>query len=255
MNKNDLRNARAGAKAMLEGFPSRQIWVGLAALPYGRSVNPCVVAQHQAYPAPSYEAWEVTALSPEHATKDGHIDRTSQILADMRCLRIAGSPRVTVHGSNRTSAGHTNLGDPLHGANQMVNGEGRKDAPDVIVLVSDGGANQPDGMGPCRYFVDAAATAKRTGATVFTLGFKVAHARCTRDRHGRFRNAYGSAVLAAAATRSTDDEPGGCAADENRDGDHYFCRDNGTSLIPAFRRIATAILGVVPRSPCRIGCW
>lgn len=251
MTTADLDNARSGAMAMLKAFDSPQIWVGLAALPYGQPEDPCVVAEVQAYPEPAAEKWEVTSLSPDYSTIDGRVDPSSEIVTRINCLQRA----TNLTSVTPTGSGHTDLGDPLHGADQMASLEGRSDAPDVIVFMTDGEANQPRFNQPCKYFAQAASQAKEGGTTIFTIGFGVSSARCSYDTFGRFQGAYATTVLAAAATSSQDATPGGCVPAENRDGDHYFCRESGESLAPPFRQIAMAALGVRPERPCRIGCW
>lgn len=44
------------------------------------------------------------------------------------------------------------------------------------------------------------------------------------------------------ATNSTDNEPDGCAANENIDGDNYFCESGSADLAPVFRRVAIATI-------------
>ena len=73
---------------------------------------------------------------------------------------------VRVNGVVKTNAGHTNLGDPLDAAREMLQTQGRSDVPDIIIFMTDGEANQPDGLQPCSYLNNKAAIAKAAGADV-----------------------------------------------------------------------------------------
>ena len=54
---------------------------------------------------------------------------------------------------------------------------------------------------------------------------------------------YATFNLAGAATQpSPDDVPGGCGANENKDGDHYFCTPGTADLEPVFRQVAAAAI-------------
>ena len=103
--------------------------------------------------------------------------------------------------------------------------------------------NQPDTLQPCNYLNSKANIAKAANQTIYTIGYGVAGARCSRDTSGAFRNAYASTNLARAATNSTDDVPGGCGPNENKDGDNYFCESGSGDLEPVFRQVAAATLG------------
>jgi hypothetical protein len=106
--------------------------------------------------------------------------------------------------------------------------------------MTDGEANQPEGYNPCNYGVTKATNAKAAGAAVFTIAYGVAAARCTQDTSGAYRNVFASTSRAAMATNSTDNLPGGCAANENTDGDNYFCESGTADLTPVFRQVAIA---------------
>ena len=255
MTTADIQNMQDGAVAMLRAFDSRQIWVGLSVLPYGDAQDPCMSGDPQAYPAPGLDPWRMSSMGPYHSLPDGRLDPDAPIVQAIGCLQRSPTVTVTVDGVDRTNAGHTNLGDPMAAAHAMLESEGRDDAADVIVFMTDGEANQPDGMMPCRYLHRMASTAKDAGQVIFTIGFGIEGARCSRDTSGRFRHAFASASLADAATDSSDDRPGDCSPNENTDGDHYFCRKSGASLAPPFRQIADAALGTPVRRPCRRGCW
>jgi hypothetical protein len=112
---------------------------------------------------------------------------------------------------------------------------------------------------PCQYAVNAAQTAESYGTIIYTIGFGVAYVApregvCYNDYASAYtsgpsgRGAYASSALAKMASVSvggiqpTDNLPGGCAADENSDGDNYFCLPKTQDLQAVFQQVATASL-------------
>jgi hypothetical protein len=242
----DLANAKNAALSVLDFYDSSEHHVGVVALPYGRPGNPCVVNDPQLYPQPAASFWQVAPLSSDYDRSDGTLNTSSQIVQNINCLQRPGSPRVRVNGVDRTSAGHTNLGDPLDAAREMLSTQGRSGVPDIVIFMTDGEANQPDTLLPCNYLNTKANLAKSEGQTIYTIGYGIASARCQRDTGGPFRNAFASTNLARASTDGTaltDDVPGGCGINENRDGDYYFCESGSGDLEPVFRQVAAATLG------------
>jgi hypothetical protein len=125
----------------------------------------------------------------------------------------------------------------------MLATQGRDDVPDVIIFMTDGQANQPSSMQPCGYFNNKATIAKNEGQTIFTIAYGL-DVNCRDAPHDvGFSNAYATTNLAAAATQlSTDDVPGGCGPNENKDGDWYFCTPGTSDLEPVFRQVAAAAI-------------
>ncbi len=243
MTATDLANAKNAALSVLDFYDSSEHHVGVVALPYGRPGDPCNVNDPQLYPQAAASVWQVSPLSSDYDNANGTLNTSSSIVQRINCLRLAGSPVIRVNGVVKTSAGHTNLGDPLDAAREMLATQGRSDVEDIIIFMTDGEANQPDGLLPCNYLNTKANIAKAADQTIYTIGYGVAGARCTRDTSGAFRNAYATTNLAAAATASVDDVPGGCGPNENRDGDNYFCESGSGDLEPVFRQVAAATLG------------
>jgi Flp pilus assembly protein TadG len=235
MTDSDIANMKNAAQSILTFYDSSQQWVGLVALPYGRNANKCVVNDPQVYPQSNYLNWQVVPITNNFSTLSTAIN----------CLQRTGSPTVTVNGVNRTSNGHTNLGDPLDAARDMLRLQGRSTVSDVIIFETDGQANQPYGMQPCNYHNTKANAAKAAGQAVYTIAYGLDNppVRCTFDTAGPFRNAYATTNIAAAATTSTDDVPGGCGPNENKDGDNYFCVPSSADMEPVFRQVAAAALG------------
>jgi hypothetical protein len=244
MTPADIVNLKDGAKAVLDAYDARDVWVGLVSLPYGRSTNKCVVNDPQVYPTTSNPSvWQVVPIQGGYDNPDGTLNTSSPIGAAINCMQRAGSPRVIVNGVDRTGAGHTNLGDPLDAARSMLASQGRSNVPDALIFETDGQANQPYGMQPCNYLNTKATAAKSAGQVIYTIayGLDSPPVRCT-DTFGPFFNRYATTNLAAAATNSVDDLPGGCATSENRDGDNYFCAPASSDLTPVFTTVAAATL-------------
>ena len=126
----------------------------------------------------------------------------------------------------------------------MLHTQGRSDVPDIIIFMTDGEANQPDTLQPCSYLNNKATIAKAAGQTIYTIAYGVGGGASARGTPAAaFRNAFASTNLAKAATNSTDDVPGGCGINENKDGDNYFCESGSGDLEPVFRQVAAATLG------------
>lgn len=72
----------------------------------------------------------------------------------------------------------------MSAAGELLRTFGRADAPDVVLFMTDGEANQPDSFNPCSYAVDKAAEVKAAGAQVFTIAYGVSRCRML-SRHDR----------------------------------------------------------------------
>ena len=245
MTDADIANVKNAAKEALALYDPTQQHIALLALPYGRANDPCRLESPQLYPNTWVPTWRMVPLSSDYLLPNGTLDNSSDLVSKINCIvRTGGSgnpnPTVQVNGRPSTFGGHTDLGDPMSAAGELLRTFGRADAPDVVLFMTDGEANQPDGFNPCSYAVNKAAEVKAAGAQVFTIAYGVAAAQCTRDTTGAYRGAYASRSLAAMATDSTDNLPGGCAANENTDGDNYFCESGSGDLAPVFKRVAIA---------------
>jgi hypothetical protein len=245
MTPADIANVKNAALSILSFYKSSQQWVGLVALPYGQPGNKCITNDPQMYPDLNYADWQVSPLSNDYTRADGSLNTSSQIVQNINCLqRTAGNPKVFINGVDMTNGNHTDLGDAMNAARAMLALQGRPAVPDVIIFETDGQANQPSTMQPCNYLNTKAAAAKSTSPpqTVITIAYGIRGVRCT-DYNGPFYNVYATTNLAAAATASIDDVPGGCGPNENKDGDMYFCTPGSTDLEPVFRQAAAAAIG------------
>ena len=206
MTAADLANAKNAALSVLDFYDSSSQHVGVVALPYGRPGDPCNVNNPQLYPQSAASFWQVNPLSSDYDNANGSLNTLSSIVQRINCLRISPTVTVRVNGVDRTGAGHTNLGDPLDAAREMLLTQGRSDVDDVIIFMTDGEANQPDTLLPCNYLNAKANIAKAADQTIYTIGYGIAGARCQRDSSGPFRNAYATTNLASAATASIDNQ-------------------------------------------------
>lgn len=252
MSPDDIANLKNAALSVLDFYDPAQQWVGMASLPYGQPGNKCIAygdtrtrpRTYQIYPDSNYADWQAAPLSRDFKRADGTLNTSSQLVQQINCLTRADSSIVQVMSDGVGPSGlHTNLGDPLDAARDMLRLQGRPDVPDVIIFMTDGQANQPSTRQPCKYFNDKATVAKAEGQTIFTIGYGVdATNRCT-DSVPPFAGKLGTTNLASAATQpSTDDVPGGCGPNENKDGDYYFCTPAAADLEPVFRQVAAAAI-------------
>jgi hypothetical protein len=248
MTDADIANVKNAARAVLEFYNPALQWVGLVGLPYHNPSNRCTVASTQSYPAPGVSIWKLVGLSNDYQRYDGSLDPSSELVATLDCLvRAPSGIQVVPNPRSPYQYGHTDIGDPLEAAMNVLLSEGRPDAPDVIVLLTDGEANMPWQSRPCSYATTRATTAKANGVSIFTIAFGADGARCYNDLSGPWTNAYATLFLAAmsgssAEPPSVDDWPGRCAATENQDDDYYFCTPATSDLEPVFKQIAVAAI-------------
>ena len=230
MTDPDITNVKNAALSVLSFYDPSLQHVGLVGLPYHQASNPCLVNRRQVYP--NAGVWRLVGLSSDYGSSSSQLVRTIQCLE-----RTPANVTTTPSG-----AGHTDLGDPMWEARNVLLNEGRADVPDVIIFFSDGEANQPRFSQPCSYANTRATAAKDAGINVYTIAYGVASARCGYDTSGSFRGRFASTFFAAMATDSDDDSPGGCGVDENTDGDHFFCETAGSDLESTFRAVAVDAL-------------
>jgi Putative Flp pilus-assembly TadE/G-like/von Willebrand factor type A domain len=253
MTNADVQNLKDGAMTVLDAYDANQQWVGFVSLPYGQSNNKCNVAGTQNYPTNGQNpatTWEGAPIQGGYdlSTPGGPHDPNSPLAKAINCMTQGNTPTVNVAGMNPTnqaSHGQTNLGDPLDAAQYMLAHEGRAGVPKVVIFETDGQANQPwlINQGPCNYLNQQATQAKNAGVTIYTIAYGLDNppVKCN-DPGGPFFNMYATQNLAAAATNSIDDLPGGCAATENKDNDNYFCTPGSSDLDPVFRSVAATSL-------------
>jgi type II secretory pathway pseudopilin PulG len=234
----NLADAKAGAMALLGVYDPTQQHVGLVALPYGDPNNKCNANGTQTYPNTNDSLWDVVPFSSDYNNPDGSINNNSALVKGINCLQLPpGNMKVTPPNS-----GHTDEGDPLKAAHDMLTTMGRPGVPQVIIFETDGQANQPNGYNPCSYAINQANLAKAAGITIVTLAYGVTGDRCDYENSGAWKGVWASTYLAAMATNSVDTDPGSCTPSENTDGDDYFCEATKGNLQTVFRRIAVVTI-------------
>jgi hypothetical protein len=265
MSVADLQQAKDAANAVLQIYSPRIQHVGLTVLPYGGCT-----AVNQGYPNPS-ATWNMVPLNSNYRRNDGSLNPASQLVQAIGCLQRATGVTVTpspaqacrnnqpMPAANNLCGGQTNLGDPMTAASNYLRTSGRPGIPHVIIFMTDGEANQPMSSQPCQYGVNAGRAAATAGNIVYTIGFGIEYSAprngvCYNDYASSYTNgpsgrgAYASTALAAMASVSiggiapTDNLPGGCAVDENEDGDNYFCTPKTEDLDKVFQTVAVASL-------------
>ena len=178
--------------------------------------NKCKVASPQNYPDSTPRTWRAVPLSTDYKNAAGVLDPTSAIVTTINCLALAASPTIMVAGNNSPSQSHTNLGDPMAAAAELLRQDGRADVPDVIIFMTDGQANQPwdPARGfdtPCSYADGKANTAKTQGvvgkgqAEIYTIGYGIDSTTLCPDTTGTYQNG-GSRPRATTAPRRHGDE-------------------------------------------------
>jgi putative Flp pilus-assembly TadE/G-like protein len=267
MTTTDVANVKNAALAVLDFYEPADQWIGMVSLPYGKgspgslgSTGKCVAygdrrtaSQGNPNPPPTYQVyptlagsnlwWATSGLSQDYKNATG-INPNSNLVQEINCIQRAPDYVYSTSQGGLPSQNHTNLGDSLDSARAMLAAYGRPTVPDVIIFMTDGQANQPSSMQPCKYFNDKATIAKNAGQTIFTIayGLDSPPVTCASSDGPQFAGKAATYNLAMAATLSDDQWPGTCNALENKDGDHYFCTPATADLEPVFRQVAAAAI-------------
>ena len=270
MSSADLQQAKDAANSVLQIYSPKLQHVGLTVLPYG-GCN----AVNQAYPNPG-GPWNMVPLNSNYRKADGSLNPASPLVQAINCLNRATGASSTPSPATACKlnkpepsvtnlcGGQTNLGDPMAAAASYLRTSGRPGIPHIIIFMTDGEANQPMNSQPCQYAVNAAQAAEAYGTIIYTIGFGIAYdlRRAPRTPTARATTTTPAPIpsgpRAAAPTpparwrrwrpsRSTASSPpttcpGGCAADENSDGDNYFCLPKSSDLQAVFQQVAVASL-------------
>jgi hypothetical protein len=238
MSHSDLQNAKDGALAVLQVFDADWQQVGLAAIPSGKKSDPCGYPSNIGWDA-SHPDWVLVGLSDDFQNPDGSLNWGSDLVDTIDCLRQPSGAYA-----------QTNLGDPLAAAVEELVDNGRPDAPQGIIFLSDGAANrpddgstggwfgsicgpEPDAMKPCEYALQKAEEAKAQGIEIYTIGYGVAGERCECDRGGVWYNRPASDLLKEMAT----------------DEYHYYEEPRGDDLTPVFETIGWRLVSGIRLVP------
>ncbi len=219
---NKLVNARSGIMTFLSFLDSGTALVGLAVLPpsntlANRCSNPSTSTNW--YDSAS-SVYTIVALSSDFKV-NGAINASSNLVTTLNCQ----VPNGTTHYSLAIQAAQAEL-----------NANGRANAQDVIVFLTDGAANtgphylssgHAERMQPCQSGVNSAAAAKASGTWVYTIGYSIGSDQCQRDR---LNGAESPAITPDNALRAMASNPG-----------NYFVRPDAGQLNTIFTAVAADI--------------
>lgn len=244
MRSQDLVALKSAANAFLEGLDTTLHDVALGTI--GRTKSS---ASASCPTEPSTNAnsgpWVPIGFSNDYDLTDNdppdnppNLNSSSALVKGINCL-----------GSSSTG---TNLGDPIAAAGAYATANGRAEAPDGVVFMTDGEANQPYGGGNCNYAVTNANQVKATGVIVVTIAYRLQGVDCEGTRATTILADMASDPVAGSPT--ADDggdgpggQPGGCETQasidsENADGDLFFCAPEPGQLATVFNQASRAIL-------------
>lgn len=244
MRSADLAALKVAAKVFLEGITPSLHDVALGTLGQSKSA-PWRCPTEPASRRDATYKWVAVDLTNDYDLTDNDppdnppsLNSSSALVQGIDCLS--------------SSSTGTNLGDPLRGAGDYLVANGRPDAPDGIVFMTDGEANEPYGSGNCDYAKAKAAEVKSQGVIVVTIAYRLQGVSC--------EGTPATTVLADMASDphtgipTADDGgdgpgglPGGCVnapeiASENADGDLFFCAPEPGQLSAVFSSASTSIL-------------
>ncbi len=137
----------------------------------------------------------------------------------------------------------TDQASPFDFARRYLLDHGRAGVPTGIIFETDGTPQLQNYT--CQQAQTAASAAKASGIEVYVIGFFASNSPGTRcpDSSGTWRNRTIVQSLAAMATNSSTTSSSSCDANENTDGDHFFCTPDPGSLADVFRAAAVALSG------------
>jgi hypothetical protein len=243
---NKLVNAKTGIKAFLSTMDPSMDNVGLAVLPPAPSTSAActdVDPWFNGDPSGTYgltnPAYTVVPLSNKYATSVGNLDNSSPLLATVNCVQPGGN---------------TAYAEAIDAAYAELQKDGRPNAQQAIVFLSDGAANTgPKGLpgsspyltNPCGQGVTSAGVAKANDVMVYSIAYTAQGDDCYA--------AVGATVNGNPVTQfrsqlelpSLGANPALTAlADIASPGSQYFYNlPNPTSLTGIFQRIAADIAG------------
>jgi hypothetical protein len=161
----DLNNAKDGIRTFLQLMDPSGTKIGLAVLPPATSVgNRCAAPASGNYNAPG-NPYVVVPLVNDYRSPGGALNPSSQLVSTVNCIRGAGS---------------TAYANAIEAAQAELDRSGRPEAPDIIVMLSDGAANTgpsylPNSSlyrtQPCNQGVRSAGTIKGRKTMVYTIGY------------------------------------------------------------------------------------
>jgi hypothetical protein len=161
----DLNNAKDGIRTFLGLMDPAGTKVGLAVLPPATSIGArCGDPATANYNLPG-NPYVIVPLVNDYRSPGGALNPTSQLVSTLGCIQGNGG---------------TAYANAIEAAQAELDRSGRPDAPDIIVMLSDGAANtgptyypnsSPYRTQPCNQGVRSSATIKAKKTVVYTIGY------------------------------------------------------------------------------------
>ncbi len=242
MRPQDVSALQSASNAFLEGLDTSLHDVALGTL--GRS-NPSSTCPTRPSTSGSSGPWIPVGLTNDYDLTDNtppdnppNLNASSELVQGISCLT--------------TSSTGTNLGDPIEAAGNYLVANGRPEAADGVVFMTDGEANEPFGSGNCNYAETKALGVKSLGVIVVTIAYRLQGVDCEGTPATTVLADMASDPLSGVPTADDGGDgplglPGGCAtppsiSSENADGDLFFCAPDPGQLAAVFHAASGAIL-------------
>ncbi len=169
-SNNKLTNAKAAIRTFLTMVDPEGVDVGLTVLPPAPATGDSCSA-FGSYNPPNTK-WVTVPLSHDYATA-GVLNVASSLVAGVDCLTPNGSTHYTY---------------ALREAQAALASQGRADADNVIIFLTDGAANITPNYGtfnekryPCGSAATEATSIKGAGTRVYAIAYNVTDSGCLRD--------------------------------------------------------------------------
>ncbi len=232
-----LQNAKDGIKAFLGTMDPTLDNVGLAILPPAASTGQaCDPVPPSPYSNPA-AAYLLVPLSNSYASKLGQLNPSSQLVSTVNCVQAGGS---------------TAYATALDVAQSELNADGRPGVQDVIIILSDGAANDgprylpptsPYRTQPCHTAINIANASKAKNVLMYAIAYDIT------GSGSQFCDAGpGSVVNGVTVTNSTTPEapfPPGIKANytlqQIASPTNYYQPSVGTDLAGIFKAISADI--------------
>jgi Flp pilus assembly protein TadG len=163
-------NAEKGVEAFLASMDMQADHVGLVVFPPAPSLGArCDAASTSNYNSRT-APYLMVGLSDDYLTTSGGLNPTSELVSTLRCVKAGGG---------------TAYANALDVAKQELDANGRSDAQQVIVLLSDGAANtgptylpanSPYRTAPCHTAVNIAAAQKADHVLLYSIAYDLSGA-------------------------------------------------------------------------------
>jgi Flp pilus assembly protein TadG len=232
-----ISNTKAGMLAFLGAMNPTIDKIGLTVFaPAFDTASRCNTPQSSYYDNSS-RPYEIVPLSSDFRTSaTGPINPSSNLVQTINCLKTGGI---------------TSYARAVDQARTALNNEGRSNAKDVIIFLSDGEANYGPTLysnssnyrkRPCQQAIDSAAVAKAEGDIVYTIGYDLDSSMHCKGR------TTSSCDEGPAQEFSCNESPSKFAVPTLQamatDGSTFFNSPQSESLAEIFKRVAEDLSGI-----------